>query len=162
MAMKLAFSTLACPEWSWKDIYPMAHDLGYAGIEIRGLGEEITASHAKPFLPSEVDRTMENLRKLGLEIPCFSSNCVLAYEDGAKIAPTEIGEYVTLANKCGASYVRILADAHPAPEGEVEEKGGLLNLRKKVEAMGGKMSITSRPEFMLRIELHTRVGNREE
>ncbi|MBR4009714.1 MAG: AMP-dependent synthetase, partial [Clostridiales bacterium] len=92
MAMKLAFSTLACPEWSWKDIYPMAHDLGYAGIEIRGLGEEITASHAKPFLPSEVDRTMENLRKLGLEIPCFSSNCVLAYEDGAKIAPTEIGE----------------------------------------------------------------------
>ena len=39
MAMKLAFSTLACPEWSWKDIYPMAHDLGYAGIEIRGLGE---------------------------------------------------------------------------------------------------------------------------
>lgn len=49
-----------------------------------------------------------------------------------------------------------------APEGEVEEKGGLLNLRKKVEAMGGKMSITSRPEFMLRIELHTRVGNREE
>ena len=49
-----------------------------------------------------------------------------------------------------------------APEGEVEEKGGLLNLRKKVEAMGGKMSITSRPEFILRIELHTRVGNREE
>ncbi len=138
MAMKLAFSTLACPEWSWKDIYPMAHDLGYAGIEIRGLGEEITASHAKPFLPSEVDRTMENLRKLGLEIPCFSSNCVLAYEDGAKIAPTEIGEYVALANKCGASYVRILADAHPAPEGEVDDEKIVAALKDLAPLCEGK------------------------
>ena len=44
MTMKLAFSTLGCPEWTWTEIYPMAYDLGYSGIEIRGLGEEITAS----------------------------------------------------------------------------------------------------------------------
>jgi len=49
MAMKLAFSTLGCPDWNWNEIYSMAHDLGYAGIEIRGLGEEIMASRAKPF-----------------------------------------------------------------------------------------------------------------
>ena len=43
MTMKLAFSTLGCPEWTWTEIYSMARDLGYSGIEIRGLGEEITA-----------------------------------------------------------------------------------------------------------------------
>ena len=78
------------------------------------------------------------LRKLGLEIPCFSSNCVLAYEDGAKIAPTEIGEYVALANKCGASYVRILADAHPAPEGEVDDEKIIAELKDLAPLCEGK------------------------
>ena len=29
--MKLAFSTLGCPSYSWTDIYPMAKDLGFDG-----------------------------------------------------------------------------------------------------------------------------------
>ena len=41
--MKLAFSTLGCPDFSWNDIYSMAKDLGFDGIEIRGLGNEIFA-----------------------------------------------------------------------------------------------------------------------
>ena len=121
MAMKLAFSTLGCPEWDWTDIYPMAHDLGYAGIEIRGLGAEITASRAKPFLPGEVDRTVDTLKKLNLSISCFSSNCVLSAKDGAKAAPAEIGEYIELAAKTGTPFVRVLADAHPAPAGEIDD-----------------------------------------
>jgi fatty-acyl-CoA synthase len=42
--MKLAFSTLGCPDFSWNDIYSMAKDLGFNGIEIRGLGNEILKS----------------------------------------------------------------------------------------------------------------------
>ena len=34
--MKIAFSTLGCPDFSWQDIYSMAKDLGFDGIEIRG------------------------------------------------------------------------------------------------------------------------------
>jgi fatty-acyl-CoA synthase len=44
--VKISFSTLACPEYSWADIYSMAKDLGYDGIEIRGLGNEISAYNA--------------------------------------------------------------------------------------------------------------------
>jgi len=121
MSMKLAFSTLGCPEWDWTEIYPMAHDLGYTGIEIRGLGEEITASRAKPFLPGEIDRTVQTLKNLKLEISCFSSNCVLSAPDGAKTAPAEIGEYIDLAAKTGTKFVRVLADANPAPQGTVND-----------------------------------------
>lgn len=32
--MKLAFSTLGCPDFDWPDIYSMAKDLGFDGIEI--------------------------------------------------------------------------------------------------------------------------------
>ena len=35
--MKLAFSTLGCPGWMWRDILSAAADLGYDGIEMRGL-----------------------------------------------------------------------------------------------------------------------------
>ena len=41
--MKLAFSTIGCPDFDWPDIYSMAKDFGFRGIEIRGLGEEIFA-----------------------------------------------------------------------------------------------------------------------
>ncbi|HBK67299.1 MAG TPA: sugar phosphate isomerase/epimerase, partial [Firmicutes bacterium] len=47
--MKIAFSTLGCPDFSWTDIYSMAKDLGFNGIEVRGLGSEIFAIKAQPF-----------------------------------------------------------------------------------------------------------------
>ena len=38
------------------------------------------------------------------------------------------------------------------PSGEIQETGGLMNLRSTVEAAGGSMMIQSRPHFMLRLE----------
>jgi fatty-acyl-CoA synthase len=121
MPLKLAFSTLGCPEWDWTDIYPMARDLGYSGIEIRGLGAEITASRARPFLPGEIDRTLRTLKELNLSISCFSSNCVLSARDGEKTAPAEIGEYIDLAAKMETPFIRVLADAQPAPSGALDD-----------------------------------------
>ena len=39
--MKIAFSTLGCPDFDWPDIYSMAKDLGFDGIEMRGLGDDL-------------------------------------------------------------------------------------------------------------------------
>ena len=47
--MKLAFSTLGCPDFDWTDIYSMAKDFGFSGIEMRGLGDDIFSINAKPF-----------------------------------------------------------------------------------------------------------------
>ena len=49
--MKLSFSTLACPGYSWAEIYSTAKDFGFHGIEMRGLGDDIFSVHASPFLP---------------------------------------------------------------------------------------------------------------
>lgn len=130
MSMKLAFSTLGCPDWTWSEIYSMAYDLEYSGIEIRGLGDEIMASRARPFLPEEIDNTVAELQKLSLSIPCFSSDCVLSAPGGAEAAKAEIGEYIDLADRVGAEYIRVLADAHPAPEGPVDDDAVVSVLRK--------------------------------
>ena len=122
--MKISFSTLACPDWSWSDIYSMAKDFGFDGIEIRGLGDEIFSVKAKPFTDSQLPDTIAKLKSLGLEIPCLSSGACLKFKDKFNIAEEEILAYAKLANKLGTSYIRILADLDPAPGGEVEAEEG--------------------------------------
>ena len=78
--MKLAFSTLGCPDFDWSDIYSMAKDFGFDGIEMRGLGNDIFSVHAQPFRPDQIDKTIARLNRMHLEIPCLSTGCVLKDE----------------------------------------------------------------------------------
>lgn len=39
--MKIAFPTLGCPDWNWEDIMVAAKDLGYDGIELRGIEHQM-------------------------------------------------------------------------------------------------------------------------
>ena len=119
--MKLAFSTLGCPDWSWVDIQAMATDLGFDGIEIRGLGQEIQAVKARPFTEQELPKTIRRLEDLNLRITCFSSNCCLKFADRQKEMLAEGFEYIDLASKAGVPYVRILGDLAPEAQGEVDD-----------------------------------------
>lgn len=119
--MKLAFSTLGCPDFSWSDIYSVAKDFGYDGIEIRGLGEDIFAVNARPFTEGQIDTTVKTLRRLNLEIPCLSSGCCLKYPDKKVENAAEISAYINLAKKLNTPYIRILADKNPEPEDEVDD-----------------------------------------
>ena len=119
--MKLAFSTLGCPSYSWTDIYPMAKDLGFNGIEIRGLSGRTYAPAAAPFLPNRRARTRAQLERMGLEISCFSSNCELADRSRREENITEILNYIELASDMGTSYVRGLISRDIHPGGEVDD-----------------------------------------
>ena len=55
--MKFAFSTVGCPDYQWSDVYSMAKDLGYDGIEVRGLGREFSTFNMQPFSEGEVGLT---------------------------------------------------------------------------------------------------------
>ncbi|HBF36237.1 MAG TPA: AMP-dependent synthetase [Firmicutes bacterium] len=128
--MKIAFSTLGCPDFSWTDIYSMAKDLGYDGIEIRGLGNEIFAVKAQPFTESQLPQTIRKLAELRLEIPCLSSGCCLKFTEKAELNEREISQYITLAAKLGTPYVRILADLDPQPDLEVDDTVVLAALQR--------------------------------
>ncbi len=120
--MKIAFSTLGCPDFDWPDIYSMAKDLGFDGIEIRGLGDDIFAVQAQPFTKAQLPHTIAKLASLHIEIPCLSSGCCLKYADKVEENVTEITQYILLAKKLGTPYIRVLADREPAPEGEVDDE----------------------------------------
>ncbi len=119
--MKISFSTLACPDFSWSDIYSMAKDLGFHGIEVRGIGEETNVVKTRPFSAEKIDKTAEKLRSLKLEVPCLSTGCCLKFADKREENLAEISAHADLAVKLNTPYIRILADLTPAPEGEVDD-----------------------------------------
>lgn len=136
--MKLAFSTLGCPDFGWTDIYSMAKDFGFDGIEIRGLGKEIFAVKAPPFTESQLPATVALLARLDLEIPCLSSGCCLKYPEREEANYQEIVEYITLAGKLGTPYVRILADQEPQAGDEVDDTVVLKALNRLIPVAEAK------------------------
>ena len=119
--MKIAFSTLGCPDFSWVDIYTMAKDFGFDGIEIRGLGHDIYAVTAPPFTPRQLPRTIKKLADLGLEISCLSSGCPLREKSRREENIEEITKYIELAKALGTPYIRLLADTDAPVTGEVDD-----------------------------------------
>ena len=66
--MKLAFSTLCCPNYDWKDIFTMAKDLGFEGIEVRHIREEESSSPKEKSFP---EYTLTVVRLPELSIRCM-------------------------------------------------------------------------------------------
>jgi len=126
--MKTAFSTIACPNWNFSEITSVAKDLGFDGIEIRGLGDDIFAVKARPFSEEELPETIKKLDAMHLAIPCFSSACCLKNSGSRKDNIHEITEYIKLAAKLSTPYIRVLADRLPEPEGDVDDEEVLSQL----------------------------------
>jgi len=113
--MKLSFSTLGCPEWSFNEIISTAKDLALDGVEIRGLAKEIFAPHIKEFLPENIEKTKGKLNLTGLEIPILTSGSALADEEHGQTAYNEAYEYVNLASSLGSKYIRVMGTNRPEP-----------------------------------------------
>ena len=113
--IKLAFSTLGCPDWSFDDILSMSKDLGYDAIEIRGIERDMFAPSAKPFLPENIEKTKERLEKLGLEISCLTSGVRLNETYRIESHMADGKAYIDLAQKLGVPYIRVIGDSGPDP-----------------------------------------------
>ena len=119
--VKISFSTLACPDFEWSDIYAMAKDFKFDGIEVRGIGRETSAPKAAPFSPARLSDTIAKLKSLRLEIPCLTSGACIKFPEKADANRAEIIEYAKLAQKLVTPYVRILADLNPMPADDIDD-----------------------------------------
>jgi fatty-acyl-CoA synthase len=124
--MKTAFSTLGCPKWSFNEIFSTAKDLGFDGIEFRGVQEEIYTPKVKEFTKENIEATKRRFKAAGLEIPVFSSGAVLCREDENAIK--EAFDYVDLSAAFGSGCVRALADENPFPQNKIDESLLVKNL----------------------------------
>jgi sugar phosphate isomerase/epimerase len=127
--MKTCFSTLGCPEWSFPEIVSVASDLGFHGIEIRGIQRELYAPAIDALSPAHIGATKETLARLSLFVPCLASSCDLNSEDVLDSAKA----YIDTASALGAPYVRLLGDKTPAPSAEIHPRVIAANIREIAE-----------------------------
>lgn len=128
--MKLSFSTLGCPRWTFQDIVATAYDLGYEGIEVRGIGKDISVPSVPQFGESQLDATRKQLDQLGLRVCCLASDCCLHIASRREEVAREARAYIDLAARLGTPYVRVMgADAVPHVTGEVDDALVLSALR---------------------------------
>lgn len=114
--MKLAFSTLGCPYWTWDEIFATAKDMRIDGIEVRGIGRTMYAPAHPLFGPEQSAETKARLASGGLVIPIFTSGAVLGLPDSPTLAVKEVRDYIELAARMEVPYIRVLSSPSAQPE----------------------------------------------
>ena len=110
--MKLAFSTLGCPDWELEDVARAAREYGYAAVELRALGGGLDLLSRPEFQPGEVARTREWLAGRGVEVCCVDTSCTFdSADDAERRRQVEIaGRHCELAAALGAPLIRVFPD----------------------------------------------------
>jgi sugar phosphate isomerase/epimerase len=114
----ISFSTLGCPAWTWKQILDQADRLGYAAIELRGIGAEMDLTKLAEFSSSRIADSRKDLSALGLVISDLGASANMHEKEGpARQKNLDEGRrYVDLAKALDVKYVRIFGDKVPAGE----------------------------------------------
>ena len=123
--MKVAFSTVACPEWALSRIASEGETAGFNGVELRTFGSDGAEFAGEPFLtdPAKVRSLMSNA---GLEIVSLATG--LKFDD--PISPPIIGHIfsdkekavracksaIDLAAQIECPFVRVFAFELQGPE----------------------------------------------
>src|SRR5688500_324809 len=107
MPIKLAFSTVACPEWTLEEVARKAQGMGYQGVELRTLGPGASALASDPAL-TDPDKIGRIFKAFGVEPVCLSTSVAFNHKDesAGRAAVWEAQAYVDMAAQIGCPYVR--------------------------------------------------------
>ena len=110
--MKLAFSTLGCPDWDLKTIIGAARKFGYAGIELRAIAGSLDLLSREEFVTPQLARTKADLQDVGIEICCVDTSCTFHSPDASERAnQVSIAlAHAELAAQLGAPLIRVFPD----------------------------------------------------
>ncbi len=117
----IAFSTLGCPTWSWKQVLDEAERLGYAAIELRGVAGEMDLPNVPEFSAARLPETRRELAARGLVVSDLGASANMHQKDPAAREKQfdEGRRFIDLAQAMGVKYVRMFPDK--VPPGEARE-----------------------------------------
>ncbi len=123
--MKLAISTLVCPEWTLDQIINACKAAGIEGIDFRGLGRELDITKLPEFT-TDLDTTLRRIREAGLKLPCFNTSLRLIVRDPVEWNGflEEAQRYAQLATRTGTETIRVFGGA--VPEGMSRDEARII------------------------------------
>jgi sugar phosphate isomerase/epimerase len=113
--LPLAFSTLGCPKWPWPRILEQASQMGFAGIELRGIEMQMDLTKRPEFTGTRLAQSLKDLEALDLKITDLGASSRMHEADPAvRAAQLDEGRrFVDLAHQLRAPYVRVFGDKIP-------------------------------------------------
>lgn len=109
--MKLCFTTLGCLDWKLERIIEQAVEMGYTGVDFRGLEGELDLWETHAFR-MDYTQTRQRFADAGLSVPCLSSSArMYAAPSERRAMREELLHYVEMARNIGADYVRVFGGA---------------------------------------------------
>ncbi|HET6444509.1 MAG TPA: sugar phosphate isomerase/epimerase family protein [candidate division Zixibacteria bacterium] len=146
--MKLAFSTLACPSWSWEQSIEAARSLGYDGIEWRLIsGELVDAS----FSAETCHRINNAMAAAGLSTCALDTSIQLAVGPGGE-RDSRIAEargMLVLAEALGTDLLRVFSGEFPENTNEEQALPWIVTVLKAI------IPEAERRGVRLALEVHT-------
>ena len=120
MTMKLAFSTLGCPDWSLEQVTAAAREHGYEGVELRLVDGQIVPPD---MAPTERKRVRDAFKGASVPIVCLDTSSRFTARDPEDRRKQEDAtrRYLELANEFEAPMIRIFGGN--LSEGVTEAQG---------------------------------------
>lgn len=110
--MKLALSTLGCPDWDLDRICDAGVDAGYDGVDVRGYRDEIDVTRHPRF----TDRAAETQRRLeesGLAVSCLGSSISICEADSREENLAEARRLVEVGQAFDVDRIRVFGGGDP-------------------------------------------------
>ncbi len=110
--MKLAFSTLGCPDWNLSKVIAGARIYGYDGVELRALSGSLDLPGCNDFSAEQIATTREYLERETVTICCVDTSCTFHSVDVSERA-TQVDialVHAELAAKLSAPLIRVFPD----------------------------------------------------
>jgi sugar phosphate isomerase/epimerase len=149
----ISFSTLGCPKWAWSRILEQAAQIGYAGIELRGIEGQMDLTKRPEFIGTRVAQSRKDLEALGLRISDLGASARMhEAEPAVRAAQLDEGRrFIDLAHQLGVPYVRVFGDKVPPAEAKpaviARVVDGLRALGEHAKSSGVAVIIESHGDF---------------
>ena len=129
--MKLAFTTLGCPNWDLDTIITKAVEYGYDGVDFRGYLNELDIYKTATF-SKDLEETISRFREASLEVPCFSSSVRLFTTSSEELDGfiEELESYGQLCRHFNTPNIRVFGGAIGKTEREQAINIVVSNLEK--------------------------------
>ena len=113
--LKLSFSTLGCPDWTFAQIVTFAKEHNYKGIELRGILREMDLTKCKEFSQQNRNATMQLMKDNDLQFVDLGSSCTLHFAEGEERRKNidEGKRFIDLAQQIHCPFIRVFPNLFP-------------------------------------------------
>ena len=144
-SLKLSFSTLGCPDWTFDKIIDFARINQYSGIEVRGILHQMDLPMVPEFSSTEaISSTMKKMNDHGLKFVDLGSSCALHFPKGDERTKNldEGKRFIDLAAKLNCPYIRVFPNQIPKERDRQETLNLIIDGLKELGAHASNSNVT--------------------